>query len=62
MMETFSPVDLTAVLAAETLPKAGKPNSTIIGWKIVLIILVLIGLYCLINYVQDIKAEIKFEN
>lgn len=62
MMESFSPVDLTAVLTAETIPKTGKFTSTNITRKLALIILVLAGIYCLLKYIQERKTAKQNKN
>ena len=54
MIESFSPVDLTAAPQVEVFQNAGQTTAAKIGWKIGLVLLALVIIYFLVIYFKEL--------
>ena len=54
MIESFSPVDLSAVPLVEVFQNAGQTTAAKIGWKIGLVLLALVIIYFLVIYFKEL--------
>ena len=57
MIESFSPVDLTASLVTETLPKAVKSSKTL-TIIVIIVILTIIGIVLLADYLKNRQSDL----